>query len=67
MTSPEGATLQDRDSRNGTYVNGVRVTERIRISDGSAISFGTAEAVFHQTPLQSTQAIPASDPARKKT
>lgn len=41
-----GCRLQDCGSANGTYVNGVRVTER-RLNDGDRIRIGDLELVFH--------------------
>jgi len=41
------AVVEDAPSRNGTFVNGSRVTGRHRLADGDAIRFATTEVAFH--------------------
>jgi pSer/pThr/pTyr-binding forkhead associated (FHA) protein len=41
------AVVEDAPSRNGTFVNGSRVTGRRRLTDGDAIRFATTEVAFH--------------------
>ncbi len=40
MAKPEGFVLQDLGSKNGTYVNGERLTAERRLVDGDVIGFG---------------------------
>ena len=40
MRKPEGYVLQDLGSRNGTYVNGTRITGDTLLKDGDVIGFG---------------------------
>jgi S1-C subfamily serine protease len=40
MHKSEGFVLQDLDSKNGTFVNGQRVTANVVLKDGDVISFG---------------------------
>lgn len=42
------ATVEDRDSTNGTFVNGARITTRHPLVDGSAVTFGSERAVFRE-------------------
>ena len=35
-------------STNGTYVNGIRVTSRHPLVDGSTVTFGSEETVFRE-------------------
>jgi hypothetical protein len=44
-----GYRLQDCDSANGTFVNGVRVSERM-LEEGDRIRIGELELVFHAEP-----------------
>jgi len=41
VRKPEGFVLQDLGSRNGTYVNGRRITGETVLADGDVIGFGT--------------------------
>lgn len=45
VIGPEGFILEDLGSSNGTFVNGVRVTEPIVIQDGDTIEYGRSKAV----------------------
>jgi DNA-binding winged helix-turn-helix (wHTH) protein len=40
------ALLRDLGSKNGTFVDGVRLAEPIALHDGSRLRFGTFEAIF---------------------
>jgi class 3 adenylate cyclase len=42
----EGCVLVDDGSRNGTYVNGERVTERRALNDGDVLRFGDTVVLF---------------------
>jgi hypothetical protein len=48
-TTVDRVTLRDLGSRNGTYVNGVRVVEPVELHHGDRIRFGSTEAVFGRT------------------
>jgi hypothetical protein len=39
--------LTDLGSANGTYVNGVRITQPIRLRDGDLVQVGDTQLVFH--------------------
>jgi DNA-binding winged helix-turn-helix (wHTH) protein len=58
------ATVEDRRSTNGTYVNGARITSRHPLVDGSTVTFGSEEAVFREW---SDAAAPATEPVRSIT
>jgi len=63
MRKPEGYILQDLGSRNGTYVNGSRITGDTLLKDGDVIGFGVkGPAVeFH---LLEAYAEPVAPPPR---
>jgi hypothetical protein len=49
-------TLEDRESKNGTWVNGAKVTEPAELQDGDELLFGTYRLVFRCLgPLASTR------------
>jgi DNA-binding winged helix-turn-helix (wHTH) protein len=56
------AILHDLASKNGTYVNGARLTSPVPLSDGAEFSVGPARVYFHRlAEVNSTQTInPAS-------
>ncbi len=50
------ATLEDRGSKNGTWVNGRRITGPAELADGDEVLFGTYRLVFRNLgPLASTR------------
>ncbi len=50
------ATLEDRESKNGTWVNGAKVTGPAELLDGDELLFGTYRLVFRCLgPLASTR------------
>ena len=50
-----GATLEDLDSKNGTYLNGLPVTRPVVLNDGDGIRVGSVEITFRaETMLPST-------------
>lgn len=46
LVTPEGATLEDLGSKNGTYLNGRRMEEAEELTHGDEISIGPATLVF---------------------
>lgn len=54
------AVIEDRGSRNGTWVNGVRIGVPVELSDGDELLFGTYRVVFRTTTAESpTRSPPA--------
>ena len=43
VVGPSDAFIQDLGSRNGTFVNGARITERTKLADGDLIRVGVLE------------------------
>jgi DNA-binding winged helix-turn-helix (wHTH) protein len=56
------ATIEDRGSTNGTFVNGIRISTRHSLVDGAAITFGSEKATFRQW---SDEAAAATEPVRE--
>jgi DNA-binding winged helix-turn-helix (wHTH) protein len=56
------ATVEDRRSTNGTFVNGVRIDSRHPVVDGSTVTFGSEATVFREW---SDSAAPATEPVRR--
>ena len=48
VASADGITVEDQGSRNGTFVNGTRISGRHVLVDGNTITFGSETAVFRQ-------------------
>jgi pSer/pThr/pTyr-binding forkhead associated (FHA) protein len=42
--------LTDLGSANGTFVNGVRITQPVRLRDGDSLQVGDTQLVFHTRP-----------------
>jgi DNA-binding CsgD family transcriptional regulator len=61
----EWAVADDGLSRNGTYVNGERITARRRLRDGDRVVFGETPIVYRMpatsTSFQSTAAVRVAD------
>ncbi|HEY0254518.1 MAG TPA: FHA domain-containing protein, partial [Kofleriaceae bacterium] len=51
VREPEGWTIVDAGSKNGTWVNGAR-TERARVGDGDVIEFGGTFAVLRRAAVE---------------
>jgi DNA-binding winged helix-turn-helix (wHTH) protein len=48
VVSPDGASIEDRGSRNGTFVDGRKVTGLHPLVDGSEVTFGSERVTFRQ-------------------
>jgi len=44
-----GWTLQDLNTHNGTFVNGVRLTQAVPLREGDVVQFGGVQAAFHES------------------
>ncbi|HKB13361.1 MAG TPA: FHA domain-containing protein [Vicinamibacterales bacterium] len=55
------ASVEDRQSTNGTFVNGARITSRHALVDGCEVTFGSERAVFREW---SDATAPATEPVR---
>jgi DNA-binding winged helix-turn-helix (wHTH) protein len=54
------ATLEDQGSKNGTWINGVRLVAPVTLVDGDELLFGTYRLVFRSSgALASTRTAPA--------
>lgn len=54
------ATLEDQGSKNGTWINGVRISAPVTLADGDEVLFGTYRLVFRSSgALASTRTAPA--------
>ena len=59
VVSAGDATLEDLGSKNGTHLNGQRITTPARLSDGSQIRLGTIVLTFRMAlPTSPTQSVP---------
>ena len=47
-TSPAGVTIEDRDSRNGTFVDGRKISGPHPLLDGNEVTFGSERVTFRQ-------------------
>jgi pSer/pThr/pTyr-binding forkhead associated (FHA) protein len=60
LVSGGEATIEDLGSKNGTYVNGRRITAPARLSEGDAIGLGAVSVTFRTASLASpTDTVPA--------
>ena len=48
LTTPDGFTLQDNSSRNGTFVNNQRVSKH-ELMDSDVVTFGQTQLKFKAT------------------
>jgi DNA-binding winged helix-turn-helix (wHTH) protein len=59
QVSDDDATLEDLGSKNGTHLDGKRITTPARLSDGSQIRLGTIVVTFRMAlPTSPTQSLP---------
>jgi pSer/pThr/pTyr-binding forkhead associated (FHA) protein len=62
LVSGDAATVEDLGSKNGTYVNGRRITVPARLSEGDEIGLGAVCLTFRTASLASpTDTVPAED------
>ncbi|MFB6265212.1 MAG: adenylate/guanylate cyclase domain-containing protein [Bradymonadaceae bacterium] len=52
---PDGYYLEDDDSRNGTYLNGELIEDRVWLADGDRITIGSTNLYFQQDVEQQEQ------------
>jgi DNA-binding winged helix-turn-helix (wHTH) protein len=55
------ATIEDVDSKNGTFVNGVRIATACQLSDGNQITLGRVVLTFRVTTSSSPTATVAAE------
>ncbi|MFN3157888.1 MAG: sigma 54-interacting transcriptional regulator [Rubinisphaera brasiliensis] len=65
LASPAGWKLRDRDSRNGTYINGEIVDKDHPLTDGDLIRIGTTVLLFSSSP--DTPILPAGSLTERDT
>lgn len=64
VVTGDEATVEDLDSKNGTYLGGERLTAPARISDGDRLLIGAVPLVFRvHRPAETTLTRPAADDA----
>jgi len=56
--SRDGATIDDLDSRNGTYLNGERLTGPVLLADGDEIALGLMTLRFSVTDSRASRHLP---------
>ena len=62
MTSDAAATLEDLDSKNGTWLHDERVTGPVVIADGDVVRLGSARFTFRTAGYAgSTASLPERD------
>ncbi|HET9387268.1 MAG TPA: trypsin-like peptidase domain-containing protein [Gemmatimonadales bacterium] len=60
VRKPEGFVLQDLDSRNGTFVNGTRITGDTLLRDGDVIGFGANGPALEFAVIEAEHDLPAT-------
>jgi pSer/pThr/pTyr-binding forkhead associated (FHA) protein len=55
--------IDDGSSRNGSFLNGVRVRGRARLADGDTLSFGSTAVVFHAPAPRAGEAARTGEPS----
>jgi DNA-binding winged helix-turn-helix (wHTH) protein len=58
LVSSDGATIDDLDSRNGTYLNGERLIGPVLLADGDEIALGLMTLRFSVTDPRSSRHLP---------
>lgn len=53
--------IQDLNSKNGTYVNGVRITREVMLQDGAVVQLGSYQLLYVEETVQ-----PVAGPSQKK-
>ena len=48
VAAPDGVVIEDRGSRNGTFIDGERITAPHVLVDGCTVTFGSEPAVFRE-------------------
>lgn len=57
LLTPDGAWLEDLGSSNGTFINGARITGRVRLSSGDRLRFDVEEFDFRM-PSRTASIVP---------
>lgn len=57
ITMAEDATLRDLDSKNGTFVDGERLTQPVPLADGQSLVLGDARVEFRSSARRSTVTV----------
>jgi len=61
VVNQQGTVVEDLDSKNGTFVNGTRITGQVTLRDGDEIRIGAVPLTFHSTAgLPSTRTVERS-------
>jgi DNA-binding winged helix-turn-helix (wHTH) protein len=55
VVTPDGATLEDFGSKNGTFHGSTRVTTPVRLMHGDVVGFGSLRLTFHVAGRTDTQ------------
>ncbi|HXO86310.1 MAG TPA: FHA domain-containing protein, partial [Gemmatimonadales bacterium] len=63
VRKPEGFVLQDLNSRNGTFVNGARITADTLLHDGDIIGFGANGPALEFAVIELDHDLPATKAA----
>lgn len=63
VVSPDGVSIEDCGSRNGTFVEGQKLEGRHRLVDGSTVTFGSETVSFREW---SDDAASGTEPVRQK-
>lgn len=62
IASPGKVTVEDRGSRNGTFIDGRKISGAHVLIDGNTVTFGSESAVFHQW---SDEGAAGTEPVRR--
>ena len=67
VVSDDDVVLHDLSSKNGTYINGVRLTSPVPLADGAEMLLGPVLVRFHRlAAVASTQTLNNASPARPR-